>query len=127
MLPASGTFWPLSMSKQVLFPAPFGPISARIFAGLERERHAAHGMDAAIGFAQAFDPQQCRCGGAHSAVSIRDASSADFDELARRRCRKLSHMPTMPLGNATTISTMIAPSTSFERSVWLTSQIESAL
>ena len=28
--PLSGMFWPLSMSKQVLLPAPFGPISARI-------------------------------------------------------------------------------------------------
>ena len=28
--PASGMVWPLSMSKQVLFPAPLGPISARI-------------------------------------------------------------------------------------------------
>ena len=28
--PVSGLFWPLSMSKQVLLPAPFGPISARI-------------------------------------------------------------------------------------------------
>ena len=28
--PLSGIFWPLSMSKQVLFPAPLGPISARI-------------------------------------------------------------------------------------------------
>ena len=28
--PESGVFWPLSMSKQVLLPAPFGPISARI-------------------------------------------------------------------------------------------------
>ena len=30
MRPLSGMFWPLSMSKQVLLPAPFGPISARI-------------------------------------------------------------------------------------------------
>jgi len=30
MRPESGVFWPLSMSKQVLLPAPFGPISARI-------------------------------------------------------------------------------------------------
>ena len=28
--PLSGMFWPLSMSKQVLLPAPLGPISARI-------------------------------------------------------------------------------------------------
>ena len=28
--PLSGVFWPLSMSKQVLLPAPLGPISARI-------------------------------------------------------------------------------------------------
>jgi hypothetical protein len=30
MRPLSGVIWPLSMSKHVLFPAPFGPISARI-------------------------------------------------------------------------------------------------
>ena len=36
-------------------------------------------------------------------------------------------MPTIPLGNATTISTMKPPSTSFERSVWLTSQMLAAL
>src|SRR5579859_5315341 len=29
-LPPSGRIWPLSMLKQVLLPAPFGPISARI-------------------------------------------------------------------------------------------------
>ena len=28
--PVSGAIWPFSMSKQVLFPAPFGPIRARI-------------------------------------------------------------------------------------------------
>ena len=36
-------------------------------------------------------------------------------------------MPTMPFGNATTISTMTPPSTSFDRSVWLTSQIDERL
>ena len=30
MRPLSGIIWPLSMSKQVLLPAPLGPISARI-------------------------------------------------------------------------------------------------
>jgi hypothetical protein len=28
--PEPGMVWPLSISKQVLFPAPLGPISARI-------------------------------------------------------------------------------------------------
>jgi hypothetical protein len=32
--PLSGMFWPLSISKHVLFPAPFGPISARISPAL---------------------------------------------------------------------------------------------
>ena len=61
MRPVSGLFWPLSMSKQVLLPAPFGPISARISPASQRERHAAHGVDAAIGFGQAFDRQQVAC------------------------------------------------------------------
>ena len=30
ILPESGRIWPFSMLKQVLFPAPFGPISATI-------------------------------------------------------------------------------------------------
>ena len=34
MRPLSGVFWPLSISKQVLLPAPFGPISARISPAL---------------------------------------------------------------------------------------------
>ena len=41
--PLSGIFWPLSMSKQVLLPAPFGPISARIspaFSAKETPRTA---------------------------------------------------------------------------------------
>jgi hypothetical protein len=29
-MPASGASWPFSMLKQVLLPAPFGPISASI-------------------------------------------------------------------------------------------------
>src|SRR6266852_2435197 len=32
--PLSGIFWPLSISKHVLFPAPLGPISARISPAL---------------------------------------------------------------------------------------------
>src|ERR1700730_1537066 len=90
------------------------------------ERDAANGMHAAIGFGEALDRQQCG-DHAHSAVSIGAASSADFADEDRRRLRIVSSMPTMPLGKATTIRTMNAPSTSLERSVWLTSQMLSAL
>src|ERR1700740_1303752 len=83
-------------------------------------------MDAAIGFGQAFDRQQCGCG-AHSAVAILDAREVDFGSPDRRRWRIVSSTPTMPFGKATTIRTMKPPSTSFDRSVWLTSQILSAL
>ena len=96
------------------------------FAGLQRERHAAHRMDAAIGFAQAFDRKQRGCD-AHSAVSIREASEAGLGDGGRRRFRIVSSIPTMPLGKATTIRTMTPPSTSLDRSVWLTSQMLSAL
>ncbi len=108
------------------FAGAVGADQRQDFAGLQRERHVAHGVHAAIGFAEAFDRQQCGRG-AHSALSIRDFSSAGFGSSGRRRLRKVSSMPTMPFGNATTISTMTPPSTSFERSVWLTSQIESIL
>src|SRR4051794_25821445 len=93
-------------------------------AGPHRERYAAHRMDAAIGFGQAFDIKQCGRH-AHSAVSMRDLRMADFG--CGRRLRIASHIPTMPFGNATTISTITAPSTSFDRSVRLTSQMLSAL
>src|SRR6202022_3392741 len=96
------------------------------FARSQFERHAANGMYAAIGFGEALDRQQWG-DHTHSAVSIGAASSADLADDDRRRLRIVSSMPTMPLGKATTISTMNAPSTSLERSVWLTSQILSAL
>ena len=62
------------------FSRAVGADQRQDFAGPQRERHAAHGMDAAIGFGQAFDRQQCGRH-AHSAVSIRDARSGGF-----RRC-----------------------------------------
>src|SRR3984893_9118627 len=110
------------------FSGAVGTDQRQDFAGLERERHIAHRMDAAIGFAQALDCQQC-WRDAHSAVSIPGASAGLDDSAAslRRRFRIVSSIPTMPLGNATTIRTMTPPSTSLDRSVWLTSQIESAL
>ena len=97
------------------------------FAGAQRERDAAHGVDAAIGFGQAFDREKWGCD-AHSADSIGLASKGDpgGDDFLRR-CASISSMPTMPLGKTTTISTMKPPSTSFDRSVWLTSQMFSAL
>ena len=107
------------------FSGAVGTDQRQDFAGLQLERHAAHGMHAAIGFAQAFDRQQCGCD-AHSAVSIGDARIAVGD-CGRRRCRMVSSTPTMPFGNATTIRTMTPPSTSLDRSVWLTSQMLSAL
>ena len=50
-----GNVLALSISKQVLLPAQVGIRQRQDFAGLQRERHAAHRMDAAIGLAQAFD------------------------------------------------------------------------
>src|SRR5207248_10468714 len=95
-------------------------------AGLQRERDVAHGMNAAIRLAQAFDRQQC-FRRAHSAVSTRVVANGDFGDEFLRRLMNVSSVPTMPLGKATTIRTMKPPSTSFERSVWLTSQMFSAL
>src|SRR5438552_3052849 len=83
-------------------------------------------MHAAIGLAQILDRQQCG-DNAHSATSIREVTSVDFGSEDRRRFLIASSVPTIPLGKATTISTMKPPSTSFERSVWLTSQILAAL
>src|SRR5581483_3519385 len=90
-------------------------------AGLQSKGDAAHGVHTAIGFGQAFHRQQWRCV-AHSADSMREASTAGCDG-GRQRRRRFSITPTIPLGNATTISTMKAPSTSFDQSVWLTSQM----
>src|SRR5579863_5037319 len=95
------------------------------FTGVKRKGHAAHGMHAAIGFAQTFDRQQW-LGRAHSADSIFEASTAALTDDGRRR-QIASTVPTNPRGKATTIRTMKAPSTSFDHSVWLTSQIDSAL
>src|SRR5262249_52909290 len=92
-------------------------------AGIQFERHGAYGVNAAIGFAQILDRQQC----AHSAASMREVRSADLADAERRRSRIVSNVPTMPLGKATTIRTMKAPSTSLDQSVWLTSQMLSAL
>src|SRR5216683_1257418 len=112
------------------FSGAVGTDQRQDVASLERERHLAHRMDAAIGFAQVLDCQQC-WRDTHSAVSIPGASAGLDDSglgaSLRRRSLIVSSMPTMPLGNATTIRTMTPPSTSLDRSVWLTSQIESAL
>src|SRR5882757_6216289 len=92
-------------------------------------------MNPAIGFTQAFDRQQCG-DHAHSALSIREVArdcddaefgDEDFDDEDFRRFLIVSRTPTMPLGNATTINTTKPPSTSLDRSVWLTSQMLSAL
>jgi len=48
--PLSGVFCPLSMSKQVPFAGAVGADQRQDFARAQFERHAAHGMDAAIGF-----------------------------------------------------------------------------
>ena len=95
-------------------------------AGFQRKGDAAHGMHAAIGFGQAFDRQQCGCA-AHSADSMREASTAGCGDARVYVSLIVSITPTMPLGKATTISTMKPPSTSFDQSVWLTSQMLSTL
>ena len=126
MRPESGIVLAVEHVEAGALAGAVGADQRQDFAGLQRERHAAHRMDAAIGFAQAFDRQQCGRD-AHSAVSIPEASSAGFGDSGRRRFLIVSSIPTMPLGNATTISTMKPPSTSLDRSVWLTSQMLSAL
>src|SRR5258708_26513176 len=83
-------------------------------------------MDAAVRLGQAFDDQKGGCG-AHSAVSIRGVRVLGFDVGLRRCVPMVSSTPTIPFGSATTISTITAPSTNLDKSVWLTSQILSAL
>ena len=65
------------------------------FTGLQREDDAAHRMDAAIGFGQAFDRQQ-RGRVAHSALSIPGASG--FGSADRRRWRSVSRHADDALG-----------------------------
>src|SRR6202050_2551309 len=101
-----------------------GPDQRKDFARLKRKRDATHGMDPAIGLTQSLDRQKWLS--AHSAVSICEARRAALAEDGRR-WRIDSITPTMPFGKATTITTIKPPSTSFDHSVWLTSQIESAL
>src|SRR5262245_15873331 len=105
---------------------PVRPDQRQDLTGPELERHAAHRMHAAVGLGQPLDIKQC-CRAVHSATST--PASRDFDdgEPERQRPITASSVPTMPLGNATTISTMNAPSTSFDQSVWLTSQMLRAL
>jgi len=51
MRPLSGVICPLSMSKTgAFFPAPFGADQRQDLTGVQAERHAAHGVNAAIGF-----------------------------------------------------------------------------
>src|SRR5690606_25699755 len=109
-------------------------------AGGEREGDAPHRMHAAVGLRQVLDFEDGR---AHRAASILGAAigAVPLPDVAgvlagavravpppssgfvRRRAKRSSAKPTMPLGKATTSSTMMAPSTSFDRSVWLTSQM----
>ena len=46
--PVVGAIWPSIMAKQVLLPAPFGPMSARIFARFQGEAHVADRLKAGI-------------------------------------------------------------------------------
>src|ERR1700722_6073438 len=84
-------------------------------------------MHAAIGLGQALHQQQCR-GCIHSAAPIREVKveGSCVDDL-RHRATSVSKVPTIPFGNMTTINTTKAPRTSLDHSVWLTSQMLSAL
>src|SRR6185437_6996486 len=73
-------------------------------ARLQFKGDAAHGVDAAIGFGQTIDRQECGCA-AHSADSARGANTAGCEDERRWRGRTVSTTPTMPFGKATTIST----------------------
>ena len=68
-------------------------------AFVETERHAAHGMHAAVGFHQVANDEQ-----AHGASSAR----------AARVSRNRSNRPMIPPGKATTSATITAPSASLE-------------
>src|SRR6185295_19188815 len=98
------------------FPGAVGADQRQDFARAQFEQHAAHGMNAAVGLAEILDRQQCG-DHAHSATSTREVACADFFSGDRQRFLIVSSVPTMPLGKATTISTMKPPSTSLERSV----------
>ena len=56
-MPPSGASWPFSMLKQVLLPAPLGPISASSSPASTAKETSAHGLHAAERLVQAFDLQ----------------------------------------------------------------------
>lgn len=87
------------------------------FAGCDRERNAAHRMHAAVGLCQILNRQQCGCH-THSAPSACEArGNARLKNGRRPLSTRLPKVPAMPLGNATTIRTIMPPSTSFDNSV----------
>ena len=83
MRPLVGAIWPLIMLKQVLLPAPLGPISASISPGLEREADILDRLEAGIGFAEILD-----CENVHGALPPQSQARAAQDSTA----------PTTPLG-----------------------------
>ena len=90
-LPASGRSWPLSMLKQVVLPAPLGPISASSSPASTREAHAVDGL--------ARRRRTCR-----RPSTCKDRLMSRLLGLRLRRCRsrsrQLDALPTRPCGNS---------------------------
>ncbi len=85
--PDVGAIWPLIMLKQVVLPAPLGPMSASISPGSSENDTLLDREKAAIGFAEPLDAE-------------------------RRHRRALGRSaPTSPRGNSSTSATMSAPLT----------------
>ena len=103
IVPVSGRIWPFSMLKQVLLPAPFGPISASISPAASAEETSAHGLDAAIGLGEAADLEER----AHAAPF-----QAARDRRAARPARR--NAPATPSGRRARGAMMTRPSTSLE-------------
>ena len=87
------------MLKQVVLPAPFGPIMARNSASPDRKADLADRAHAAEGLGQTSGP-----------------ASTLMARLTRLR-QSAAKAPTMPCGNASTSSRMMAPSSARQYSV----------
>ena len=93
--PASGASWPLTMLKQVVLPAPFGPISASSSPAAELEADVVDRLHAAEGLGQVAHLRAAR----HACILLLALATGCFSEA--RQC---------PAGTAAPAARMIAPS-----------------
>src|SRR5690606_33192878 len=121
-----------------------GADEGKDLASPQREGHASDCVHAAVRLRQVLDLEgglahraASILGAAMGAAPLRGAAGQAWDGAASdalppsvragRGAMMSSAKPPMPLGKAARSTTMTAPSTSFDRSVWLTSRIVSAL